>query len=409
LIDFTAHAAPGKVPRTAPVAGSTLRSPACRVELADLDRRRISYLRLVLVLALVFLHYGGIYGSNASPYRGYVGQELPFASILISFMLYIGFTAVPAMSAISGYLFFTGATPEVPPDFMRKLKRRAMSLALPFLLWSTFFAGLAYLVHLQYPHLFARDFDTEGRGVVLMLADAILSWSQPPVAFQLWFVHDLILTVLISPLIWVLVGRIPWITILVLVPLWILDFNFWIFNRLDVLLFFCFGAACAMHGLRPDLPRRWIVPVFVLFLCAAMARTVAPYFVGRAAGLDFDIATGAMRVLGALAVWNMASLVLTGTFAAWVERNSYMAFFVHCAHYPPIFLLKLALATLIVQDSEVGQLALYFVTVLITIVVLVTMGNLLQRWLPDFFRVISGGRVRPGAKTEASGFMPTTR
>jgi succinoglycan biosynthesis protein ExoH len=313
------------------------------------------------------------------------------------------------MSAISGFLFFSGATPEVPPDFMRKLRRRAVSLALPFLIWSTAFAAFAYLVHLQVPHLFAKDFDTEGRGVVGMLADAILSWSRPPVAFQLWFVHDLILTVLFSPVIWVLIGRIPWITILVLVPLWILDFNLWIFNRLDVLLFFCFGAACAMHGLRPDLPKRWIVPVFLLFLCAAMARTVAPYFVGRATGLDFDIATGAMRVLGALAVWNMASLVLNGAFAAWVERNSYMAFFVHCAHYPPIFLLKLALATLIVRESEVGQLALYFTTVLVTIGALVTAGHLLQRWMPDFFRVISGGRVRPAGKTEASGFLPAAQ
>jgi hypothetical protein len=404
LIDITAHAPPGKIPR----AASAARSSARKGELDALDRRRISYLRLVLVLALVFLHYGGISGSYDSPYRGYVGQDLPVASILISFMLYIGFTAVPAMSAISGYLFFRGATAEVPPDFLRKLRRRAVSLALPFLIWSTFFAAAAYLVHLQVPFLFAKDFSTEGRSVIGMLADAVLSWRGPPVAFQLWFIHDLILTVLISPLIWLLVGRLPWITILVLVPLWILDFDTRIFHRLDVLLFFCFGAACAMHGLRPDLPKRWIVPVFVLFLCAAMARTVAPWLVGRATGLDFDIATGAMRVLGALAVWNVASLVLTGAFAAWVERNSYMAFFVHCAHYPPIFLLKLALAKLIVQDSEVGQLALYFTTVLITIVVLVTMGNLLQRRAPDFFRLISGGRVRPVAKTEASGFMPTT-
>jgi succinoglycan biosynthesis protein ExoH len=297
----------------------------------------------------------------------------------------------------------------VPPDFMRKLRRRATSLALPFLLWSSFFALVAWLAHLYEPHLFAKDFDTSDRSTLRMLADAVFSWSQPPVALQLWFVHDLILTALFSPLIWILVGRLPWLTIAVLVPLWIVDFDFWIFNRLDVLLFFCLGAACAMHRIRPDLPRRAIVPVFALFLAAALARTVAPWFLGRDAGLDLDIATGAMRVLGAVAVWNIASLLLNGAFAGWVERNSYMAFFIHCAHYPPIYFLKLTLAMLVVQGSEVGQIVLYFTTVLVTILALVALGHWLQRATPDFFRIISGGRVRPGAKTEASGFLPTTR
>ncbi len=376
-------------------------------QLSELDQRRISYLRLVLVLALVFLHYGGVYGSPLSPYRGYVGQDLPVTSILISFMLYIGFSAVPAMSAISGYLFFNGASASIPPQFMTKLRRRAVSLALPFVLWSSFFAAVAYLVHLQWPSMFAGDFAPDQRSTARIIADEVFSYSRPPVAFQLWFVHDLIMTMLVSPLIWLLVGRLPWITIAVLVPLWIMDFDFWIFNRLDVLLFFCIGAACSMHGFRPDLPKPAIVPVFALFLLAAVARTVAPYYAGHDTGIDFDIATGAMRVLGALAVWNGASLVLTGAFARWVLRNSHMAFFIHCAHYPPILFLKIGFATFIAEDSEVGQILLYFVTVLVTIGLLVALGNALQRRTPDVFRIISGGRVRPDAKTEASGFLPT--
>ncbi|TPE50814.1 acyltransferase family protein [Amaricoccus solimangrovi] len=376
--------------------------------MTELDRKRISYLRLVLVLALVFLHYGGVYGSDISPYIGYTGQDLPVASIMISFILYIGFTAVPAMSAISGYLFFQGATRDKPPQFARKLRRRATSLALPFLLWSSFFAVVGYLVHIYVvPGLFGDEFSTTYRSHLHVIADVILGYSRTPLAFQLWFVHDLILTVIFSPLIWILIGRLPWITIAILVPLWILDFHFWIFHRLDVVVFFCFGAACAMHGLKPDLPKPAIVPVFVLFLAVAMARTVAPYYLGHSTGIDLDIATAAMRVLGALAVWNASSLVLNGAFAEWVERNSYMAFFIHCAHYPPILFLKIALATLVATDTETGQIILYFVTVFLTIGLLVALGNALQRRTPEFFRIISGGRVRPGHKTEASGFLPT--
>ncbi len=390
----------------APAQPMPVRRAAPPRALSELDRHRIAFLRLALVLALVFLHYGGVYASPFSPYRGFQGQPLPVASILISFVLYVGFTAVPAMSAISGFLFFQGASAERAPDFARKMRRRVRSLGIPFLIWGTGFALIAYAAHLANPALFAVFFSPE-QSFLRTWGDAILGINRTQVAFQLWFVRDLMLTVAVSPLIWLLMGRLPWLTLAALVPLWILDWQLVIFHRLDVLLFFCFGAACAMHGLRPELPRRWILPVFVLFLAAAMARTLAPWLVGRSAGLDFDIATGAMRILGALAVWNAAALVLDTRLASWAQRNSYLAFFVHCAHYPPILFLKLGLGRLIDPASETAQIALYLVTVSLTITGLVAAGRLLQRKAPRLFAVISGGRTEAGERAERPGFLPT--
>lgn len=372
--------------------------------ISELDRRRIAWLRLVLVLALVFLHYGGVYGSELSPYRGYQGQPLPVASILISFILYIGFTAVPAMSAISGYLFFHGATRDTPPDFMRKMRRRVQSLLLPLIIWGAGFATVGVLAHLAFPSLFANFF-ANGRNPAVNWLDAAFGLTRTPLAFQLWFVRDLFVTVMLSPLIWLLAGRLPWLTIAVLVPLWVLDVPTVIFYRLDVLIFFCFGATCAIHGLRPDLPRRFILPVFALFLAVVLARTVAPYYVGRTMGLDFDIATAAMRVLGAIAVWNVAALLLEGRIADWVVKNAYMAFFIHAAHYPPILFLKLGFGAAIDPMSEVAQIGLYVVTVSLTIWLCLTVGRLLQARTPETFRILSGGRTRPGGQPKA-GFLP---
>lgn len=386
-------------PATAAPAPSTLGA------VSDIDRQRISYLRLVLVLALVFLHYGGLYGSDYSPYRGYQGQELPVASILISFILFIGFTAVPAMSALSGFLFFKGATATAPPEFLRKWRRRLVSLVLPFLIWSAGFAALAYGVHLLEPSLFRSDFATEARGTLGMLADAVLGLTKTPVAFQLWFVRDLIVTIAVSPVIWLLMGRLPRIALAVLVVLWVADHDLWIFQRLDVPLFFAFGAACAMHGWRPDLPRRWILPVFALFLAVAMARTLAPWFVGRANGFEFELATAMMRVLGALAVWNASALALGGGFAAWVQRNSYMAFYIHAAHYPPILFIKIALARVLDTGSEWGQIALYLLTVGLVLSLLIASAHLMQRLLPGLFKLLSGGRTRARGGPLRGGFL----
>lgn len=374
--------------------------------LSPFDRRRVGFLRLVLVLALVFLHYGGVLGSDYSPYRGYQGQGLPLAASLISFILFLGFSAVPAMSAISGFLFFQGATPALPPDFQRKLTARLHSLVVPFLLWGTFFALVGYVAHRIHPYLF-DDFFKPGDSFLWSWGNAIIGIDQTQVAYQLWFVRDLILTVALSPLIWIAVGRMPWLTLAAVGLPWILGVDPVIFHRLDVLLFFCFGAACALHGFMPDLPRRLIAPVFALFILAALVRTLAPWIIGRAEGLDLDIATGLMRVLGALAVWNGARLVLDTRFAAWAGRNTYMAFFIHAAHYPPILFLKLGLGALIDETSEAAQIALYLVTVGLTISGLLLLGRVLGRRMPGFFKIISGGRTGPGSGKERAGFLPT--
>jgi hypothetical protein len=380
--------------------------PASKEALTDLDRRRIAFLRLVLVLALVFLHYGGAYDSFFSPYRGYQGQELPVASIMISFILFIGFSAVPAMSAISGFLFFQGATPRRAPDFARKMRRRVHSLVIPFLFWGTLFALIGYAVHQVHPYIF-NDFFGGDHGFAWTWGNAIIGIEGPQLAYQLWFIRDLILTVAISPFIWLLVGRLPWITLAALMVLWISGYDLVIFHRLDVLLFFSFGAACAMHGWRPELPRRWAIPVFALFLAAAMARTLAPWVLGWTDGVGFSIATGTMRILGALAVWNAASLVLDTRFAAWIGRKSYLAFFIHAAHYPPILFIKLALGSMIDPNSEIAQILLYLASVALTISSLILIGPLLQRWTPRLFRVISGGRAEGQSGKEKAGFLPT--
>lgn len=379
---------------------------ASKRSLTDLDRRRIAFLRLVLVLALVFLHYGGAYNSFFSPYRGYQGQELPIASILISFILFIGFSAVPAMSAISGFLFFQGATPRLAPDFARKMRRRVHSLVFPFLLWGTSFALVGYAVHQVHPYIF-NDFFGGDHSFAWTWGNAIIGIEGPQLAFQLWFIRDLILTVAISPVIWLMVGRLPWLTLAVLTVLWISGYDLVIFHRLDVLLFFAVGAACAMHGWRPEVPRRWAMPLFALFLGVVLARTLAPWALGSAEGVGFNVATGAMRILGALAVWNAAPLVLDTRFAAWIGRKSYLAFFIHAAHYPPILFIKLALGSMIDPNSEIAQILLYFASVGLTITSLILLGPLLRRWAPRLFHVISGGRAEGPAGKEKAGFLPT--
>ena len=107
---------------------------------------RIDFLRISLILALVFLHYGAVVGSGISPFDGYVGQDYPIATITISYVLFFAFAAVPLLSAISGFLFFRSAHSGARPDFSKLWRKRLQSIVLPFLLWSGGYVAAAYLV-----------------------------------------------------------------------------------------------------------------------------------------------------------------------------------------------------------------------------------------------------------------------
>lgn len=375
-------------------AGGGVAAPYRREEVAD----RIAYLRLTLIVMLVFLHFGALAGTNYSPFRGYQGQDFAAASIVVSFIVFLSFTAVPVLSAISGYLFFIGSGPARMPDFRRKWRGRLTSLVAPFVVWSAAMAAMAWAIHLAAPWMFAGAFDLGGRSLPGFLADAVLGWRETPIAVQLWFVRDLIVTVALTPLIWLLMARLPWPTLAVVALLWLAQHDLWIFQRLDVLLFFCFGAGAAMHGWRPDLPRKHLLPLVLVFLAVVLARTLAPVALGRDQGLDLDIWTGLMRILGALTVWNLSPLLVAGPGAGFVIRNAFLAFFVYCAHYPSILLVKEVLGKTIAPASSAAHLAVYVLTVAITIAVIVAVAHLAIRFVPGLFAFLSGGRVPPRAR-----------
>src|SRR3982750_2729501 len=70
---------------------------------------RINFLRLLLIIGLVFLHYGEFPNSYLSPFKGFASSPTPIAPFVNSFLLFFFFSAVPLLSAISGYLFFKQA------------------------------------------------------------------------------------------------------------------------------------------------------------------------------------------------------------------------------------------------------------------------------------------------------------
>ena len=105
-------------------------------------------------------------------------------------------SAVPFFFILSGYLFFYNFEFSLKKYFI-KLKKRIKSILAPFLLWSLFYLMLVLLLNLINIKIVNYS--------IISIYDFIYYLILKPIPFQLWFLRDLFIIVVLSPLIyWIL-------------------------------------------------------------------------------------------------------------------------------------------------------------------------------------------------------------
>ena len=80
----------------------------------------IAQMRIIMIMLLVFHHMFEVPGSGFYPRESLPLDGGSIANTINSFMHWLGMSAVPVLSIISGFLFFRNA----PPDFKKLLGRR---------------------------------------------------------------------------------------------------------------------------------------------------------------------------------------------------------------------------------------------------------------------------------------------
>ncbi|MBM6593282.1 acyltransferase family protein [Microvirga pudoricolor] len=373
----------------------------------DLERR-INFLRLLLIIGLVFLHYGAFPGSDRSPFRGYGDTATPIATFVNSFFLFLFFSAVPVLSAISGYLFFKSMNP-TPGFYLKRYRSRVHSVLLPMLSWNAFvvvlFIGIAALWP-DSPLQSIITYDVEKLGIGSTL-NALVGITRHPVNFQFWFLHDLLLTVLISPLLGLLIRKAPYVGLVGIGAAWLVDYDFVIFFRPDVLFFFYLGGMARLRYWNLDfVSARNGVVLMAIYVVLIGLRTLAPAFIpedGTLGEFLYGPGTRLLRVLGVAAFWGCAPLLMNTFWGRRVTALGAVAFFLHSIHWPLNQFIKEGLARVIPGNGDAALLLNYFATIAITLAVALLIAKLMTTFTPRLFSHLSGGRsINWSAASEAS-------
>ena len=357
----------------------------------------ISMTRILMIVGLTFHHMFSIPGSAFFP-RAPIQNYTHFVPDLINGFFHMAFmAAVPALSVISGFLFFRRAR----LDFVSLLKARFLTVALPAWLWASLWLLLAYGLY-----RLGRESGAFGwlnYGFVafgpMVLINGIFGYDKLPFALQFWFVHDLILTLVLTPLIYRLLLAGKELFLLVLLLVWLSGFIPPLFYSLNVLFFFSLGAYLGLpHGPRLQsvllqLERfgGYVAPVFVL---ALLLRLFAHEVPGLSSLISGDIYLCLLRLLGVVSFAYMVCMLARkdGALKRLLIRCSGYSFFVFAAHYPLLLFVAGFAVRLPGHESAAGYFLMWLLIPLLTVLLCITAAKALERLAPPLFRLLNGGR-----------------
>ena len=349
---------------------------------------RLDLLRFPLIVGVVFIHASAIKVGFSGGSVG-LAQPVFWVDFIRNFISLIASLSVPVFFLMSGYLFFMNFKFS-KSSYILKLKKRLKTLLIPFLFWNL----VAFTITVTAQLIpFTRQFFSGQHTLITSFhsifdyLNAIVGFTGPPVAYQLWFIRDLMIVVLLVPFINLIIEYIPLPFLGGILALWIVDFWPVYLPSSTALLFFSIGAYMASE--KKD-----------IFCLDRFGRVITGlYFVI----LTIDVATMTQSPIPRLYQVGVLFGVMTVLFLTkmisrnepltlWILRLNSSSFFVYATHEPLLTILRKISYKVFSPDSPIAILSLYFSLPVIIIVSMVVVYRLLNAISPRLLGVVTGGR-----------------
>ncbi|MFK2013248.1 acyltransferase family protein [Bacteroides fragilis] len=211
----------------------------------------ISVIRFPLIIGVVFIHAHFTEVDGISIYQTSLYPSYTFVSMLLSDVL--ARIAVPFFFFHFRFSFFFYKTNFSFNVFKSKLSKRIKTLLVPYLFWNLivllfyFFCQYFFSLYISNTTKMISDFSW---------IDFLASFwnihkdsnSEYPICFQLWFIRDLIVTIIFTPLIYFFVKYIFKIGIVLIGLCWFFDYKIPICGlNIAAMFFFSLGAYFSIH------------------------------------------------------------------------------------------------------------------------------------------------------------------
>lgn len=356
--------------------------------------KTISYLRFPLIVGVVFIHSNILVMNIQGAVIRY--DRWPIVAFVINlFSSVFADICVPLFFFISGFLFFYNSDFS-KKIYLTKLKKRVKTLLVPYLIWNfVAFIILLIQVHPRFIHFFPllKDYRVDITSFLssFWVTNIPISMSGPanPINTPLWFIRDLMILVLLSPIIWWLIKRLKSGIIIVLGIIWFFslgeEFGFPGLCH-QSLFFFPLGAYFGINRLNFVVTMSKLLWIPCVYLGLAIVDAVSKNESYNASLHNAGI------IFGMVSIVYLVSLLLRRNI---IQVNDFLigaSFFVYALHN--LFLGKVTKIVIMYlrPESPIFVLLIYFTMPTIAISLCLLLYKALRKCSPLISVVLTGGR-----------------
>jgi len=346
---------------------------------------RIDVLRIVLIGLIVLCHGGR-----------FAGVTVPFANPVVEFVLTLfnrGFdcVAVPLFFGISGYLLLRKLELS-PVAYGRLLKKKFLAIGVPLLFFNGIWIAWIFVIG-SIPLFGSRSFLLQA-GIV----NKLLGIGMPPLNYPLWFLRDLCIVFVLTPIFLACYRRIPVTGLVALLLLWIFEAPTSEYSVAGFSFAFYAGGFLARRETNLRDTAGWDRYVLPLFAIGSVVVGLTPWL-----ALDpYTLAAfkKAYQLVGVAAFWCVSR-------AGWIKGNALMhhmasySFFIFLTHEPTVSLLQTYLLQFWQPTGTVGQLVAYCLPGGVAIFGLYVLGRIFSRIAPRVYAVLAGAPVSRAPKVSS--------
>lgn len=320
-----------------------------------------------------------------------------FYEILAFIHSFIRGQSVPIYYFISGYVFFLGIS-LTKETYLRKLKNRTKTLLIPYFIWNALALAVLFAAHLP---MFRQYLSAPDAGELFnpTIANILSSfWSSSaltstggcfPINVPLWFVRDLIIVVLCTPVLYWIIRKLKHWPIIILGVMWfclavceVNDCGF-----MSAFFFFSWGAYMSIS--QKDMITefgRFFKPSVILYPLLGVLGMLSIHF--------FPAATTTIKLfnilVGLLFAYNLAVWLLQKGYC---KVNSFLAsssFFIYVSHAIICGKIRTFLYVLTKPAEDLGVIAVYVSALILTVFSLLASYWVLKRYTPSLLKILTG-------------------
>ncbi len=355
----------------------------------ELELRVFNFLRFPLILGVLFIHnYGNIILNSYEEISGlaYLSELL---KVLISQVL--ARLSVPIFFLMSGYLFFFNIDKFCFKSYKNKILSRIKSLVIPFVFWNLLVL-LMYYIAQDIPQI-SSFFSGENKLIrnykIYDFCDAIIGYSGYPISYQFWFIRDLVIVSILTPILYLFIRKLEWKGIIILFIFWFLNSEKFYIPSFAAIFFFTLGSYFSIMNL--DLLKTTNL-IFILSVILYPLIAIIDVFTKYS---NFNIYIHNLGIiLGIIFIFNIISYLIENRRVKEKVLLAEASFFIFAIHEPILTLLRKILLKVYKSHSDIFLLCVYIICPIIIVFGSVLIYCYLKKFFPVFLSFITGKNLK---------------